>query len=111
MAKWLKFSINFSTVEGDDEDDLLTKVTDACIAIIDPACHELGQGEPPPNHKCTRDWTAGAVSMTDIPDEDLTDEEFDEIFDSVESASCSMCGRPLPDQSHVIPKLQVSLVE
>lgn len=109
MARWVKFSINFAVREGDDEDDLLEQVTDACIAILDPACHELGTTEPPEGHRCTRDWTAGMVSMSDIPDDELTDEEFDEIFDSVESASCSMCGRPMPDPSHVIPKLRVSL--
>jgi hypothetical protein len=109
VAKWIKFSINFATLENDDEDDLLNQITDACIAIVDPVCYKLGDKEPPKGHRCTRDWTAGATSMTDIADEDLTDDEFEEIFDAAESASCSMCGRPLPDQTHMIPKLRVSL--
>jgi len=109
MAKWVKFSINFATLPNDDENDLLSRITDACVAIIDPDCYALGDQEPPKGHRCTRDWTAGATSMSDIQDEDLTDAEFDEIFDATEAGSCSMCGRPLPDQSHMIPKLRVTL--
>lgn len=108
MSKWIRFNVFFEVQDDEDHDQMYDDISDAILSVIDPSCAALGDDPPPEGHYCTRSWTAGAVSMKSL-DEDNDPDEWDDLFDEMESACCDFCGRPLPDRTHTIPTVEVTL--
>jgi hypothetical protein len=108
MSRWVRFNVFFEMRDDEDHDQMYDDLSEAILAIIDPACAAVEGDVIPEGHVCTRNWTAGAASLPSLTDSEAEEDEWDDLFDELEASLCDFCGRPLPDRTHEVPTIEIT---